>query len=373
MLTNSFAVSRSVCMMEQSEPVPQPVAEWPGAYVGKTLQYKLPFFLDTSKLMNPHVSLIGMTGSGKTYFMKSYLIRCRLGRDASILIIDWNNEYNEIVTMLDGTIHRLCSTAETASLDFNLLCNGVHSINLASMHNDIDRRDAATAIIHSVTEFMHGMKIGNSGNRIIVLDEAWKLLNDKAALTQLFREGRKYGIGVMVATQLVKDINNEILSNTACVAVFRIQNSDDSNALLETGIVDNEGIDSLTTLPVGRCLLHLVPKTTSQKTKFAIARIEGIQTTVYTIKSDRMQMKVSGEKFIWATESLIKEHDKRAKIVNMIEANERELDSVGFIRFLLRLGLDRSIIVPYLRLLGLTDRAIADSFNSAKGAMVEIE
>src|SRR5208283_4170607 len=73
-----------------------------GTYIGKTKTYGLPYFLDTDDALNGHMTVLGMTGSGKTYFLKSYVTRLSLKKDCSLLIMDWNGEYNDLMEYLDG-------------------------------------------------------------------------------------------------------------------------------------------------------------------------------------------------------------------------------------------------------------------------------
>ena len=48
-----------------------------------------------------------MSGSGKSYFLKSMIIRSCIWRGSSVLIIDWNNEYKEVVGLLGGKVLKL--------------------------------------------------------------------------------------------------------------------------------------------------------------------------------------------------------------------------------------------------------------------------
>jgi len=54
----------------------------------------------------------------------------------------------------------------------------------------------------------------------IVLDEAHRLGNDPSLL-KLMKEGRKYGIAVIIATQSLNDIDQDVLSNTGTRILFR--------------------------------------------------------------------------------------------------------------------------------------------------------
>jgi len=64
----------------------------------------------------------------------------------------------------------------------------------------------------------------------IVLDEAHKLSIDEGSpVEKLLREGRKFGLGIMLASQEVEDFSKVAFSNTATKLIFR--NTDDNSVL----------------------------------------------------------------------------------------------------------------------------------------------
>ncbi len=75
-----------------------------GVYVGKTRFLKVPVFWDPRKLINPHIAIIGITGSGKSYTVKSFLTRAALIWNSNALILDWVGEYREWVRQAGGKI-----------------------------------------------------------------------------------------------------------------------------------------------------------------------------------------------------------------------------------------------------------------------------
>src|SRR5208283_3310008 len=107
---------------------------------------------------------------------------------------------------------------------------------------------------------MHRSKMGKGNGVLIVLDEGWRLLGNSEEVSVLFREGRKYGFGLIVATQLVKDINNEALANSACIAIFRLQNSEDYELLMGAGVIDAQDMQRLSRLDVGSCMIELAER-----------------------------------------------------------------------------------------------------------------
>jgi hypothetical protein len=73
-------------------------------YIGKTSLLNIPFFWNPKKLINPHICVVGITGSGKSYFVKTFITRARLVLNSNILILDWVGEYNDWVKSAGGRV-----------------------------------------------------------------------------------------------------------------------------------------------------------------------------------------------------------------------------------------------------------------------------
>jgi hypothetical protein len=365
-LSNSKVASKNISIFTPSETDNTTANN--GVYIGRTSTYRIPFFLDTGELLNPHIAIIGMTGSGKTYFMKSYLIRSRLQNGTDIFILDWNGEYTEVVSFLNGTV----ITLENNSMpEIDNLLGGICSINLTSIKDENARKQIANKLFDLILEHMHGMPIEDKKRRIFVVDEAWKTFDNDNKLGQLFREGRKYGFSVIISTQLARDVNNEILANSGTILVFRLQNSEDHSTLVDSGIVASGLKHTLSELGIGSCIMRLAYKGGEARyTNIVVKKVDGISTSIYTFNSGKMQIKISNKEFFRITEVVIKDTETRAKLNSFIEANNRDLELGGLIRFLIKNGLSRRDIVTYVRLLGFDDLTIVKSYESIKKAII---
>lgn len=78
-----------------------------GLYVGKTRYLGTPVFWDFRKLINPHVAIVGITGSGKSYLTKTFLTRASILWNSNAIIIDWVGEYNKWVKQAGGLVINL--------------------------------------------------------------------------------------------------------------------------------------------------------------------------------------------------------------------------------------------------------------------------
>ncbi len=86
-------------------------------YFGKTKDLNIPFYWDFEKLINPHIVVVGISGSGKSYFVKTFLTRAFLSQRANAIIIDWIGEYNEWVKFAGGKVITLGDKGSINILD----------------------------------------------------------------------------------------------------------------------------------------------------------------------------------------------------------------------------------------------------------------
>ena len=277
MKSNSRAVAGAIALYKMSEPVS---ASASGIYLGKTMVYKLPFYLDTTDLINPHMAIIGTSGAGKSYLLKSFVAKSVLHGNARVLAIDWNDEYRELMEFLSGKIlsfgrdfrinimdvytdtgsianitelmdgmveldraqkselhNRLLALfgedgpknlktlisrtkgedallsskllqlkdnpffADATEFDMGMMLDGIYSINLSTLRDGSQRGQFVKFMLKLIIDCMHRMRISGGIKRILVLDEAWRLLRNTDEVGTLYREGRKYGISVISATQ----------------------------------------------------------------------------------------------------------------------------------------------------------------------------
>ncbi|MDO8554768.1 MAG: ATP-binding protein [Candidatus Micrarchaeota archaeon] len=76
-------------------------------YLGRTRYLGTPVFWDPTKLINPHIAIVGITGSGKSYLVKSFLTRASMIWNTNAIILDWVGEYVKWVEQAGGTVIKL--------------------------------------------------------------------------------------------------------------------------------------------------------------------------------------------------------------------------------------------------------------------------
>ncbi|MEW6328890.1 MAG: ATP-binding protein [Candidatus Micrarchaeota archaeon] len=86
-------------------------------YIGRTKIFHIPFSWTYAQLTNPHICVVGITGSGKSYFVKTFLTRAYFVWGTNALIIDWAGEYKEWVKQTGGRVIALGKGAYVNLLD----------------------------------------------------------------------------------------------------------------------------------------------------------------------------------------------------------------------------------------------------------------
>ncbi len=76
-------------------------------YLTKTRIFHTPFYWNHLQLANPHIAVIGITGSGKSVLCKTLITRANLVWGTSTLILDWAGEYIDWVKQTGGRVVKL--------------------------------------------------------------------------------------------------------------------------------------------------------------------------------------------------------------------------------------------------------------------------
>ncbi|MCL4383026.1 MAG: ATP-binding protein [Candidatus Marsarchaeota archaeon] len=449
-ITNSKTLINSIPIERMSEPIIKNIEDYfNGIYLGKTKIYNIPFFLNLNLLTSPHIAVVGMTGAGKTYLIKNFIIRNDIYKKSNMLVIDLNGEYKEIAKLVSGKIYELGTDfkinlfefldnnknnviknvleiisslikinekehaiiydqlieylkngkiinlrtflneidgekfkiiklklkqltesaifADTTSFKIKNLFDGFVDIDLSKLETDLEKKTISYVLIRSISENLNKIKISQKIDNYIILDEAWKSL-ENIYLSRLFREGRKYGFSIIVASQLVSDINNVIISNSSSIFIFKIQNIEDFRVLNETGIADSTDIKKILDLNVGECFVYLSFKEENNGIKkFVIKKIDGLPLFKYNFTiGDKMEIEISKEKFNFITKSLRLDKELELRILDFIDENEKNINIMSFLNFLISLNLNRAIIISYLKQIGISDKDIISAYEKLK-------
>ena len=73
-------------------------------YIGNTSIFKVPFNWSFMNLTNPHIAVVGITGAGKSFFVKTFLRRANYIWNTNAIIVDWAGEYKRWVEQTRGRV-----------------------------------------------------------------------------------------------------------------------------------------------------------------------------------------------------------------------------------------------------------------------------
>ncbi|MDE1873660.1 MAG: ATP-binding protein [Candidatus Micrarchaeota archaeon] len=73
-------------------------------FIGITKLFHVPFTWTFASLTNPHVAVVGITGAGKSFFVKTFLTRASYIWNTNAIIIDWAGEYKAWVKQSGGVV-----------------------------------------------------------------------------------------------------------------------------------------------------------------------------------------------------------------------------------------------------------------------------
>lgn len=218
-------------------------------------RYGEPFCLDLHQCAHgPHGLVAGMTGSGKSEFIITYLLSMAVNydpREVAFILIDYKG---------GGMAKAFEHIPHTAGIITNLDGNSIRR-SLASLHSELDRREL---IFHDVSQrhnvsnidiykyqklYREGKVAEPLPHLLIVSDEFAELKKEQpdfiSELTSTARIGRSLGVHLILATQKPGGVvDDQIRSNSRFRICLKVQDNGDSMemmgrpeaaALVETG------------------------------------------------------------------------------------------------------------------------------------------
>ncbi len=99
-------VARRVILSRPPEPPFEYLVNDPAnsIFIGITKVFNAPFAWTYANLTNPHIAVVGITGAGKSFFVKTFLLRASLIWGTNAIIIDWAGEYKAWVDQSGGRV-----------------------------------------------------------------------------------------------------------------------------------------------------------------------------------------------------------------------------------------------------------------------------
>lgn len=152
-------------------------------------------------------------------------------------------------------------SSSAAVTDFAQMADKSTVIRLSQLPGDEVKNAVAEFFLMALYNHLIRLEHPHSLQRLLVLDEAWRLVKSPF-LEPLMREGRAFGLGVVLATQYPKDLPDQVAGATATKFFFSQTNSENIREIQRSLVGKTSGTDAehlatvLRQLPPLTCLLQ---------------------------------------------------------------------------------------------------------------------
>jgi hypothetical protein len=170
-----------------------------------------------------------------------------------------NEEYekNPKDTEINGILARLNPLFDSQifsgkdSLDFSqLLRPGINIIDLSKLMGKFGSDELLRAVVIFVSkklwDYIYSLEPINKPilRATLVLDEGYYYTFKYSPIDQMIREGRKYGISIILASQLLKDFEENVINNTALKIALKAEDPSDRKKIMDTFKVNEKQLPS---------------------------------------------------------------------------------------------------------------------------------
>ncbi|MEM0382868.1 MAG: DUF87 domain-containing protein [Candidatus Anstonellales archaeon] len=492
--SNNYEISARVPLQYPPQPPPELLFGDPteGIYLGVTEFLNTPVYWNPKYLTNPHIVIVGISGSGKSYTIKTFLLRASYVWNANAVIIDWAGEYKEWVSQTNGKVvslgggnylnimdlggmkpyariqqivqtldllvgisesqeqkrllewaletaylnagfrldsseqydplgrplepptlkdvvklleekielesnpyikrelqtltHKLrqftrpgddyFANKSTLSLD-ELISSGLVDLDLSTLPSEQMRALGALTVLQFIKEKMRTEDFRRiKGIRLfVVIDEAWKISKEENSdVVMIVREGRKYGFSMIIASQNPVDIAEAIFSNAGTVLMLKVRFENYLNYLQGSLRFSNFVREKIQSFGVGQGAMYLSYYVSGNFSNTVIlSKIEGeIVIKDYfimlnVIEGDTMgSVSITREEFRSKLRAMGVDVKSIESISSSFEKNNNRLDVIEFVKLMMLEGIDRKLIVEFLKDLGVEDQTIAKAILRAQ-------
>jgi len=117
--------------------------------------------------------------------------------------------------------YELFSEADETSINFNELLQKNSVFQLKHAPSDDVKKIVAELMISKLIQHNYNLKQTKDLRLYCIIDEAHRMAYPGSPVDKLFREARKYGIGVILASQRATDFNEVLLSNAGSIITLK--------------------------------------------------------------------------------------------------------------------------------------------------------
>lgn len=202
--------------------------------LGYLLNSKIEVCLNPEGLMK-HLAIMGMTGFGKTYTSK-VIVEQLIMMGLTTIIIDPHDDFSHLRT--NAKLKRRIKVLEfgRSMPDLKDFYQPKKCVILSLKKLDSDHMKEFT-IGYIIQSLLTNAKAGKLKPFILIVDEAHLFVPQigssrvKTSIIKATKEGRKFGMGVMLLTQRPASISKDALSQCATQIILKVVNNNDIRAI----------------------------------------------------------------------------------------------------------------------------------------------
>jgi hypothetical protein len=356
-LIGSRGLSRLACLpyIEESS---LPEHAHGGIYIGESSALSIPVFLQPADMINRHILIAGISGSGKSYLVRSIITRTSAVLDSAVIVLDLTGEY-----CADADASERISPPKIAAGwhdAINGMASGTHRIDISSLPEKARIRACKDALSAISSAMRRGIWTPNKV--LVVLDEAWKVVSGDRGFDEVVREGRKYGVGMLVASQTTEDINGSLLENFGTLFVFRLRDQASIDRVVGNCSLDQSYTQRIRDLEVGSCIM-VKGVTAAKGTCAQIKKISGVRVAplIHIRSRGENEMEIEKDRIAGFIRKIVPDKEMgNALAENVMGSSVIELSAI--IAGAIDGGSDRRSLLRGLQRLGIRDDDLACAF-----------
>jgi len=258
------------------------------------------------------------------------------------------------------------------------LLSGLVCVDLHSLPTETLRSLAGLSVLQFVKERMRASEYSASAapRLFVVVDEAWKIANDgRSDVVSIVREGRKYGFGLIVASQNPTDVHKSIFSNAGTMMLFRLTHQPERHYVRSSLSYSDFYDEESHSLSVGQALVHLeFSAPAACPRNFILGKVDGEELLVaLRIRGGGMDLEFEKGELSSRLLGFGLTDRQAAALISDFEKHSFSLEAGQFLSLLEKFGHSRASAIALLRELGASERDLLRLLSSSgKGGAIAL-
>ena len=167
-----------------------------------------------------------------------------------------SNELNKLLSKLSIVFDTELFNNSFNSVSFKNMISKTTVLSLNEYPTDEIKALIAEIILRKLINYLYISGKSDKTNLFCIIDEAHRLTYDGSPIDQMLRESRKYGLGMILATQTSTDFTDIIIANTSTKLAFKSNLDKDASKLAQIYQIDKSKFKNLLNPGLGYSLFN---------------------------------------------------------------------------------------------------------------------